>query len=277
MATSFHVNVHDLSFILKQIQVSELPASTPGMTTVEAIQAVYGVSAADAALMPVGLRTVDGSDNSLLPGTESNGAGDTPFPRLLDPVYSNEGDENPFFGISNTNYGNSGNVVDSDPRTISNLIVDQTPANVAAIYAALKAVGTTGVDANTAVAAITVAYQATLNAKGADAAVEAAEAGLSAETADHGAAVSAFNAAEVRVGHFASAGPLAEVAAEAADAASDALTVLVADVEGGNDVTGSLATAWDAALAAKDAADAVTTALGGDAVPAAQAVADAAQ
>ena len=156
MATSFHVNVHDLSFILKQIQVSELQASTPGMTTVEAIQAVYGVSAADAALMPVGLRTVDGSDNSLLPGTESNGAGDTPFPRLLDPVYSNEGDENPFFGISNTNYGNSGDVVDSDPRTISNLIVDQTPANVAAIYAALKAVGTTGVDANTAVAAITV-------------------------------------------------------------------------------------------------------------------------
>ncbi len=29
MATSFHVNVHDLSFILKQIQVSELQASTP--------------------------------------------------------------------------------------------------------------------------------------------------------------------------------------------------------------------------------------------------------
>lgn len=277
MATSFHVNVHDLSFILKQIQVSELQASTPGMTTVEAIQAVYGVSAADAALMPVGLRTVDGSDNSLLPGTESNGAGDTPFPRLLDPVYSNEGDESSFFGISNTNYGNSGNVVDSDPRTISNLIVDQTPANVAAIYAALKAVGTTGVDANIAVAAITVAYQATLNAKGADAAVEAAETALSAETADHGAAVSAFNAAEVRVGHFASAGPLAEVAAEAADAASDALTVLVADVEGENDVTGSLATALAAAVTAKEAADAVTTALGGDAVPAAQAVADAAQ
>lgn len=277
MATSFHVNVHDLSFILKQIQVSELQASTPGMTTVEAIQAVYGVSAADAALMPVGLRTVDGSDNSLLPGTESNGAGDTPFPRLLDPVYSNEGDENPFFGISNTNYGNSGNVVDSDPRTISNLIVDQTPANVAAIYAALKAVGTTGVDANTAVAAITVAYQATLNAKGADAAVEAAETALSAETADHGAAVAAFNAAELRVAHFTSAGPLAEVAAEAADAASDALTVLVADVEGGNDVTGSLATALAAAVTAKEAADAVTTALGGDAVPAAQALADAAQ
>ncbi len=195
----------------------------------------------------------------------------------MDPVYSNEGDENPFFGISNTNYGNSGNVVDSDPRTISNLIVDQTPANVAAIYAALKAVGTTGVDANTAVAAITVAYQATLNAKGADAAVEAAETALSAETADHGAAVAAFNAAELRVAHFASAGPLAEVAAEAADAASDALTVLVADVEGGNDVTGSLATALAAAVTAKEAADAVTTALGGDAVPAAQAVADAAQ
>jgi hypothetical protein len=131
MASSFHVNAHDLAFILKQIEVSELQAATPGMTTVQAIQAVYGVSAADAALMPVGLRTVDGSDNSLLPGSESNGASNTPFPRLLDPVYGNEGDESPFFGVTNTNYGVGGNVVDSDPRTISNLIVDQTPASAA--------------------------------------------------------------------------------------------------------------------------------------------------
>ena len=34
MPTSFHVNAHDLQFILKQIAVAELQAETPGMTTV---------------------------------------------------------------------------------------------------------------------------------------------------------------------------------------------------------------------------------------------------
>ncbi len=277
MPTSFHVNAHDLQFILKQIAVSELQAETPGMTTVQAIQAVYGVSAADAALMPVGLRTVDGSDNSLLPGSESNGAGDTPFPRLLDPVYSNEQDENPFFGIGNTNYGNNGNVVDSDPRTISNLIVDQTPANAAAIYAALKVAGITGADANAAVAAITTAYQATLNANGANAAVQAATATKAEEAAEHGTAAAVLSAAMSRADALTDAGTLAQIATDAAEAADDALDLLLIDVANGVDASVSFAAADAAALAAKQAIDAVADALGENAVAAVQDMALAAQ
>ncbi|WP_411840371.1 peroxidase family protein [Paracoccus sp. ME4] len=274
MATSFHVNAHDLGFILKQIEVSELQASTPGMTTVEAIQAVYGVSAADAALMPVGLRTVDGSDNGLLPGTEQNGAGDTPFPRLLDPVYTEENDEAPFFGIGNTDYGTGGNVVDSDPRTISNLIVDQTPANPAAIYAALKVAGITGADANAAVAAISAAYQATLNAKGADARVTAANVTLAQETADHGAAVTALSVATAHLGQLTDAGTLAQAASVAADAAATALGALITDIANAADPTAAFAAAQAAAEAAKVAADAVADEI---ALPSVQQMADAAQ
>ncbi|TNC68236.1 hypothetical protein [Rubellimicrobium roseum] len=90
MSTSFHVNQHDLEFILKQIKIAELHAG--GMSTIAAIQEVYGVSAQDAALMPAGLRTVDGMDNNLLPGQEDFGASGTPFPRLTDPVYVNDQD-----------------------------------------------------------------------------------------------------------------------------------------------------------------------------------------
>ena len=98
----------------------------------------YGVTAANAAQLPAGLRTVDGSFNSLLPGQENLGAADAVFPRLLNPVFINEQDEAAFQGITNTNYANPGNVVDSDPRIISNLIVDMTAANPAAVMAALQ-------------------------------------------------------------------------------------------------------------------------------------------
>ena len=48
--------------------------------------------AADAAIAPFGLRTVDGSFNSLVAGQSKFGAADTLFPRLTDPVYRNETD-----------------------------------------------------------------------------------------------------------------------------------------------------------------------------------------
>lgn len=278
MATSFQVNQHDLQFILKQIEVAELQAG--GMTTVEAIQAVYGVSAADAALMPVGLRTVDGQDNNLLPGSETNGASNTAFPRLLDPIYSNEADEASFHGVTNTNYGVDGNVVDSDPRTISNLIVDQTPANPAAIYAALKANGVTGTEATAAVNAVTAAYNATLNANGANAKVTAAQAVLTTETAEHAVAVEADTAADDSLARYTAAQPLAAAAATAAGAAAQAMADLVAELElsvpSGNEGTRYTA-AVDAALAAKTAAVAVLDALNGLTMPEAQATADAAE
>jgi hypothetical protein len=48
--------------------------------------------------------------------------------------------------LNNNNYGGPGSVVDADPRTISNLIVDQTLDNPAAIYAALSYSGVTGAE-----------------------------------------------------------------------------------------------------------------------------------
>ncbi len=86
--------------------------------------------------MPFGLRTVDGSDNNLInfgnpqPGLNTSdqthfGAADQVFPRLTDPVFHTAQD--------GTSYAQTnGLVIDSQPRTISNLIVDQTPNNPAA-------------------------------------------------------------------------------------------------------------------------------------------------
>ena len=109
---------------------------------------------------PFGIRTVDGSFNNLMEGRELWGAADQPMPRYLDPNYIDGGAETPFsFGpgplqpVTNTDYsivngvptfpgsglngGHTGNVVDSDPRTISNLVVDMSINNPAALYSAL--------------------------------------------------------------------------------------------------------------------------------------------
>ncbi len=197
MATNFIVNKHDLEFILKQIKIAEDHASGTDLT--EAIRLAYGVNAADAALLPAGLRTVDGTMNNLLPGRENYGAAQTEFPRLLDPVYTNDndGDSIDFDGpgpspaITNTDYGlvdgqghiGTGSVVDADPRTISNLIVTQDVSNPAAIRAALKAVGVEGADQTAATNAITSAYRATLNANGANAEVQQAQVALESASA----------------------------------------------------------------------------------------------
>ena len=137
---SFAVNIADLEFILKQVKIAEdaseaYTPATPTKTILQSIMDTYGLTAADAAIAPFGLRTVDGTFNSLVPGQSDFGAADTLFPRLTNPVYRNEGDDN-FPGVtSNNNYGVGGNVVDADPRIISNLIVDMSITNPAAIEA----------------------------------------------------------------------------------------------------------------------------------------------
>ena len=166
MPTSFRVNEADLAFILRQIRIAE--AHSGGTSLTQAIQNEYGVSASDANLVPFGLRTVDGSLNNLAPGQENFGAADQPFPRMLDPQYVNDpdGDSIDFDGggpapaMVQGNYGQSGPVVDADPRTISNLIVNQTVDNPAALYAALKIAGITGIAATAAVAAIQAVHTA---------------------------------------------------------------------------------------------------------------------
>jgi Ca2+-binding RTX toxin-like protein len=138
----------DLDFILQQIKISEAHAAG---------QPLYGPGG----LIPSyniawGLRTVDGSYNHLLPGQEEWGASDQPFPEGLGNVYRDATatsiDMNgpapggvvptaPTYAPSN-DPGNT--VIDSSVRTISNLIVDQTLANPAAILVALDQAGTPG-------------------------------------------------------------------------------------------------------------------------------------
>ena len=71
------------------------------------------------------------------------GASDNLFPRLLDPFFRNDQDGDaialgppPAAVVTNTDFGQSGDVVDADPRIISNLIVDQTSNNPAAVAVA---------------------------------------------------------------------------------------------------------------------------------------------
>ena len=94
--TSFIVNAADLAKILQQIQIAEADARTPGVNDLAAL------IGPDAALLPMGLRTVDGSNNHLLPGQSLAGAADQVFPRLLTPHYINEADDAPItLGLEN--------------------------------------------------------------------------------------------------------------------------------------------------------------------------------
>jgi Ca2+-binding RTX toxin-like protein len=132
----FTLNASDLKFILKQIKISEHHAITetsPG-------EPLVGPGEFQIAnpMLPYGLRTVDGSENNLQPGQNTFGAVDQKFPRLTDPVFKDAEDSNGTFGPPGpTSYKQkTGSVVDSQPRVISNLIVDQTATNPAAIEAA---------------------------------------------------------------------------------------------------------------------------------------------
>ena len=138
---NFNVNLDDLAFILKQIKIAE--ASTNPLTgAIQNLPELVG-----SALLPYGLRTVDGTWNSLLPGMERMGAADNVMPRLVDGVFHDaEGRPVNFFGVGDPGSAGSsyaqtapGNIVyDSQPRLISNLIVDQTANNPAAVAAALE-------------------------------------------------------------------------------------------------------------------------------------------
>ncbi|MDN3524741.1 peroxidase family protein [Halomonas sabkhae] len=135
------LNQHDLEFILKQIKIAE--AHVAGTPLDQLLAQPH---------LPYGLRTVDGSLNNITPGRELWGAADQIMPRAMQPHYMNEDDDSFHDMINNNDYGvvgeetgsmaqnggHTGNVVDADPRIISNLISDQTLNNPAAITAALQ-------------------------------------------------------------------------------------------------------------------------------------------
>jgi len=84
-----------------------------------------------------GLREVLGTDNSAVPGQAFFGSADQLFPRVGDPLFQTADD--------GTSYSQtSGVVTDSDPRTISNLVADQTADNPAALEAQADALDALG-------------------------------------------------------------------------------------------------------------------------------------
>src|SRR5215475_6460632 len=115
----------DLEFILEQIRIAERHAA--GERLIDILPNVQ---------VPFGLRTVDGTFNNLVTGQSEFGAADNLFPRLTDPVFRT--------AEAGTSYADSGTVIDSQPRTISNLIADQTANNPAA-YATAYDPGVDGI------------------------------------------------------------------------------------------------------------------------------------
>ncbi len=113
----------DLKFILDQILLAESGNLPP------------------TAFHPWGLRQVAGTSNHVIPGQETWGASDQNFIRLLDPVFRDAGVvtmaglPGQAVGSSTSYLQTKGFVFDAELRMISNLIVDQTANNPAAIEA----------------------------------------------------------------------------------------------------------------------------------------------
>ena len=135
----FVVTTADLAYILKQIKIAEAHvANTTSATGPCGALVGQGANQVPDALTSYGLRTVDGSCNNLIAGRETFGAADKGFPRLTTPIFGGaEASPAGFPPAASTSYEQtSGNVFDSEPRRVSNLIVDQTSTNPAAVAAA---------------------------------------------------------------------------------------------------------------------------------------------
>ena len=214
--------------------------------------------------VPNGLRTVDGSYNNLIAGRETWGASGEPMPRLFDPNYINDadGDTMPFGPpgapiVTNTNYGvtngsptnpnapggnggHTGNVADADPRTISNLVVDMTINNPAALVAALAFAGISGGEALAIVGQVQALME---EARLKHAAVAGAPA----------AAAAAVAAAQLVVNDATTAKAVAQTAFDNAVAAETSATAAVGAAEGALADAIAAETAQGAVIAAAQA------------------------
>ena len=176
---NFTVTQLDLEFILKQIKIAEGSSNPDGSISTDPVTGL--AAAVGSPLLPYGLRTVDGTWNSLLPGQERVGAADSIMPRLvaadlniaaLQPA-GFYGPGSPA-GTNPTSYAQTtGAVFDYQPRIASNLISDQTVNNPAAVAAALQLAGHPNPAAE---AAILAGLNTTLQAQ--HALVKSAEAGI---------------------------------------------------------------------------------------------------
>ena len=147
----FSITPSDLKFILAQIKIAENHvANTTTATGPCGALVGTGPNQIPSPLVSKGLRTVDGSCNNLQDGQETFGAADQVFPRIGGKDFRPAEANPPLFGPPNpSSYADKtpNNVVfDSQPRVISNLIVDQTSSNPAAIAAAGEPVRSQGGD-----------------------------------------------------------------------------------------------------------------------------------
>ena len=142
----FNLNPSDLRFILKQIKIAEQHADTYSASVPCATMRGTGADQIPSGevgdTLPWGLRLVDGTCNNIVPGKANVGAADQTFPRLvpksLKPaeVGDPDGPTGPSGPVQTSYTQTSGTVIDSQPRVISNLLVDQTDTNPAAVEAA---------------------------------------------------------------------------------------------------------------------------------------------
>ncbi|ROR90249.1 fibronectin type III domain protein [Nocardioides aurantiacus] len=126
----FNLNASDIRFILKQVQIAEHHVANTNAST-GPCGALLGPDANQipdngvGVTLPWGLRTVSGICNNIEDDQSHYGQADRTFPRLV--AKKQRAAEN------GTSYAQtSGTVRDSEPRTVSNLIVDQTAGNPAA-------------------------------------------------------------------------------------------------------------------------------------------------
>ena len=122
VGAGFVLNAGDLRFIFHQIEIAEAHAAGGQLLG-------PGVNQVREERLPFGLRTVDGSFNHLSAGRTGFGAADRVFPRLTQPHFRPAQQ-----GTSYTQ--KTGSVVDAKPRVISNLVIDQTASNPAALAVA---------------------------------------------------------------------------------------------------------------------------------------------
>ena len=138
-----HYTASDLSFIMDQIVISERHAAGEDL-----------IDLLPNKMRALGLRTVDGSFNNLVDLQSEFGASDNVFPRLTTPNFRAaenvsidlDGPGPLTVGTPTSYTQTNGFVFDSQPRTISNLIVDMTAGNPAAVAAALQNPGSSIVD-----------------------------------------------------------------------------------------------------------------------------------
>ncbi|WGV17352.1 peroxidase family protein [Fuscovulum ytuae] len=155
------LNINDLAHIIEQIRIAE--AHTAAIAAGSDPRAALAELVTNP-LIPYGLRTVTGELNNFQVGMVTSGAADQPMQRLLTPVWQ-AAEADARTGAPTSYEQTSGSVYDSQPRTISNLVSDQTLGNFAAISSALAINGVTGAENLSQTAAIWEVYKAALGAE----------------------------------------------------------------------------------------------------------------